>query len=241
MRISFARALVTGVSRQLRANEHWTLYYFENHAATCSACYNPLAVQNKGRQLCDEGRSLACSVASLLFRLREDGHVYAKEDHEYIRIEMPAKYEHVAALFKAIEASKNGILQRARSLDAHYPVQPRTPLHYPVGGGRHAADDYEYDYRPRAAQYPFATAGGRSSRRSSPRSSPRSSQRSSPLSSEAEFPAARWSPRGSRDSGRWSRGSLFDGDQQLEQLRQLRESQLRYRHGPTLQQPATWD
>jgi hypothetical protein len=66
-RISFASTLVTGVSRQLSHEEHWTLFYFEQHAANCPSCYNPQAVQKQGRALCDDGRSLATSIAALIF------------------------------------------------------------------------------------------------------------------------------------------------------------------------------
>lgn len=231
-RISFARTLVTGVSRQLTNEEHWTLFYFEDHASKCPLCYNPVAVQQSGRALCDDGRDLAISVAALLFRLRADGHVYAKEEHQYVRVEMPAKYEHASGLFKAIEASKRGILERPRSMDAHFLVRPRIPAHYPVGGHPAAAasaHDYEFDYDPRAAQY-VLPARGYSPRRASPRSSPRSST--------AQFPQ-RWS-RESRDSARWSRGSLFDDDQQLQQLREVRERQARYDAAPSFHHSMTW-
>ena len=142
-RITFAQTLVTGVSRQLTNDEHWTLYYFEDHASKCPSCYNPVAVNNSGRQLCDDGRLLACSAAALFFCLGEDGHVYAeKEQQQLVRVEMPAKYEHVAGLFKAIQASRSAnlasrsailasrsaILARPRSLDGHLWPQDQRPL-----------------------------------------------------------------------------------------------------------------
>jgi hypothetical protein len=229
--ISFARTLVTGVSRQLNNEEHWTLFYFEQHASTCHACYNPAAVQKAGRQLCEEGRKLACTVAALLFRLCEDGHVYAEEEEQFVRVEMPAKYEHVSGLFKAVQASRSNILVRPRSMDAHYPVRPRIPAahQYSVGGHQPqhvavgSAHDYEFDYNyPRAAQYTLAT-------------SPR---RTSPRPSAGQFPSrSSRDSQGSGSSARWSRGSLFDDDHRLEQMREAREQQLRYKQ---FRQSATW-
>jgi hypothetical protein len=127
-KITFAKTLVTTVTRQLTNDEHWTLYYFEDHASQCPSCFNPAAVQKSGRQLCDEGRQLACDVASLLFRLSEDGHVFAAEDEQLVRVEMPARYEHVAGLFKAVQASRSGILSRPRSIDVYSAAHPRIPF-----------------------------------------------------------------------------------------------------------------
>ena len=183
MRISFAHTLVTGVTRQLTNDEHWTLYYFEDHASKCPACYNPAAVHKSRRQLCDDGRELACNVAALLFRLREDGQVYAEEDEQFVRVEMPAKYEHVAGLFKAVQASRSGILVRPRSMDAHYDVRPRIPAYgLPVGGhvAAQAADDFEFDYSPRAAQYSLATSGGQVLRAGRARARPRRTRSAGP-------------------------------------------------------------
>jgi hypothetical protein len=229
-RITFARTLVTGVSRQLTNTEHWTLFYFEQHASQCPSCYNPEEVQKQNRQLCDQGRDLAVAVAGLLFRLRRDGKVVARDEglHQHVCIEMPAKYEHVSGLFRAIEASKNGILQRPRSLDARFPVRPRIPLHHHAVGPV-SAHDYEFDYHPRAAQHALPSAAGYSPRRTSPRQS------------AAQFPQ-RWS-RESRDSGRWSRGSLYTDDQEVQLQREARERLARYE----LAMPApfrystTWD
>jgi hypothetical protein len=229
-RISFARTLVTGVTRQLTNDEHWTLYYFEDHASKCPSCYNPAAVHKSGRQLCDDGRELAYNVAALLFRLREDGHVYAEEDEQFVRVEMPSKYEHVAGLFKAVQASRSDILARPRSMDAHYLVRPRIPAyqyHHPVGGhfAAQTAHDSEFDYhQPRPAQHSLP-------RRPSPRSS-----------------SARFYDRGSRESQgsgsstRRSRGSLYVDDQLLEQAREAREQRARYKRAatPSFRQSATW-
>jgi hypothetical protein len=231
-RISFARTLVTGVSRQLTNDEHWILYYFEEHASQCPLCYNPAAVQKSGRTLCDVGRDLACRVAALLFRLHKDGHVYAEEEEQFVRVEMPAKYEHVAGLFKAVQASKSNILARPPSLDAHYPVRPRIP----VGGAGHGyAHDNEFDYH--SYHYDARAAQQALPRTSSPRrSSPRSSARWSRESQGSQ------GSQGSGSSARWSRGSLFDDDQRLEQQRELREKQIRYRHAaPQVRKSSTWD
>jgi hypothetical protein len=231
-RISFAPTLVTGVCRQPTNDEHWTLYYFEEHAAKCPSCYNPAAVQKSGRQLCEDGRDLACNVAALLFHLRADGHVYANEEEHFVRVEIPAKYEHVAGLFKAVQASRSGILARPRSLDAHFLVRPRIPARqYPVGGHApaHTAHDLEYDYHhPRAAQHSLP-AGYSYPRRSSPRSS-----------------SAQFSARGSRESqgsgssGRWSRGSLYEDDHRHVQARAMREQQVRYSAVPSFRGSYTW-
>jgi hypothetical protein len=224
-RISFASTPVTGVSRQPTNKEQWTLYYFEEHASKCSSCYNPQAVQKQGRALCDDGRRLATSVATLLFQLRADGHIYAKEDHEFVRIEMPAKYEHVLGLFKAIAACNNGIMQRSACLDRHFPVSVRSRI---VGGTAAVAHDDEFDYDSRAAWYNLPSSAGSSSHRSSLQAS------------SSEFPQRR--SRKSRSSVSWSRGSLFEDDPQLEQLREERERRARYRHAVyPIRARNTWD
>jgi hypothetical protein len=223
-RIKFAPTLVTGVSRPLNNDEHWTLYYFEDHAAKCVCCYSPYQVYKHGRRLCEEGRELAISVAGLLFKLSQDGHIYSKsaDEHQYIRIEMPAKYEHVSELFKAIEKSKNSILHRPISLDRHYPVRPRLP------SLRAAAGPAPHEYESRPVQYlvPAEDLYGR--RAADDTYSPRRSY-------------YRNSHHSSRDSARWSRGSLFDGDQKAQQQRELRERRAHYDYAVPVYRYSMWD
>jgi hypothetical protein len=161
--------------------------------------------------------------------MRANGKVYVQEEDQYLRILLPPKYEHVASLFKAIEAHRSGLLQRQRSMDRHYPVRPRLPVHHPVGGQAYAAAaDNEFDYLPRRASAHYMTP----TRSASPVRSPRSSQ-------------ARFANRGSResqDSTRWS-GSLFNDDQLAQQQKDASERMLHYRRRavPTFRQSRTWE
>jgi len=68
-------------------------------------------------------------VADLLFRLRIDGEVYSRTQHELqeVRVEIPCKYVQIAQLFKAIQRSGHGFLKQAPSYDKHYYVAPRLP------------------------------------------------------------------------------------------------------------------
>lgn len=132
-KVGFADGFVTGISRPVNNDEHWTMYYFETHAAKCKSCFDPLVVSKTGKQLCSEGHELAFDVARLIFR-RKDGEVYSreKEDHREVRVELPHDYVQTLSLLKAIQRSlKNGeAFIKPKSHDKSYHVpdrRPRTP------------------------------------------------------------------------------------------------------------------
>lgn len=104
-KVKFQADPVSGSSRQLTNNELWTLYYFEQHAAECSYCYDPLVVANEGARLCSEGNDCATEVSALLFR-RSDGNIYAREkdvEGKEIHVEMPVDYFQCTQLLHAIQ------------------------------------------------------------------------------------------------------------------------------------------
>lgn len=128
-KVDFAHSVVTGISRPVNNEEHWTLYYFEAHAAQCRFCELPLQVATSGRQLCDEGHQLAIDVAELIFR-QKDGKVYShvKDRGQEVRVEIPHGYEQTLSLLKAIQrASRKKERFLHKSHDKHYSVGSRIP------------------------------------------------------------------------------------------------------------------
>jgi hypothetical protein len=127
---------VTGVSRPVNNEEHWTLYYFEAHAATCETCMYPLDVSKAGKQLCDEGHKLAIDVAELIFR-RKDGEVYSrvKDGEQEVRVEIPHGYDQTLSLLKAIQRTLrkgSDFLEKPKSHDRSYYVGSRIPTDHKV-------------------------------------------------------------------------------------------------------------
>ncbi|KIW04283.1 uncharacterized protein PV09_04580 [Verruconis gallopava] len=121
---------VTGVSRPMENDEHWTLYYFEAHAALCEMCHNPLRVSREGKQLCHIGYELAIDVADILVYRRKDDKVYSRvrDGEREVRVEIPCNYEQTLSLLKAINrAIREGekFPTRPRSMDKNYLVEPR--------------------------------------------------------------------------------------------------------------------
>jgi len=174
---------VTGISRPVNNEEHWTLYYFEAHAATCDSCVDPLRVSKSGRQLCDEGHQLAIDVAELIFFRRRDGEVYShiQDEGQEVRVEMPHGYDQTLSLLKAIHrALKKGdnFLQKPKSLDRTYFVGSRIPTDHSVKRkeDRKPSPKPHYDtlvVRPTSPQRP------RRRERESPRDSLKESKRGS--------------------------------------------------------------
>ncbi|KAF2429341.1 hypothetical protein EJ08DRAFT_698481 [Tothia fuscella] len=123
-----AFAGVTGMSRPLRNDEHWSLYYFEKHAVECRSCHDPLKVSRAGKQLCDKGHQLAIDVASLIFR-RKDGDVYSRtrEEGQEVRVEIPQGYDQTLSLLRAIQRAiqKGERFVKPHSHDKHYHVPSR--------------------------------------------------------------------------------------------------------------------
>jgi len=126
-RVGFAG--VTGISRPLSNDEHWSLYYFEAHAAKCSSCFDPLKVSRSGKKLCDKGHQLAIEVASLIFH--KDGKCYShtRDGEQEVRVEVPHGYDQTSSLLKAIQrAIRHGErFVKPHSHDRTYLVQSRLP------------------------------------------------------------------------------------------------------------------
>ena len=126
-RVCFAEGDVTGELRPLTNNEHWTLYYFESHAAGCRSCHNPLRVSKQGRRLCDIGHELAIEVAGIISRDRY-GKIHSRqESHRDIRLEIPPDYDETVGLLRAIqrEVKKGHHFLKPKSHDRSYPVRNR--------------------------------------------------------------------------------------------------------------------
>jgi hypothetical protein len=126
-KVCFAEGDVTGELRPLTNDEHWTLYYFENHAAKCRSCHDPLRVSRCSRRLCDNGHELAIDVIGLIFR-GSDGKIYSRqESHRAIRVEIPGDYVETVSLLKAIQRAvkKGKHFVKPKSHDKSYYVPDR--------------------------------------------------------------------------------------------------------------------
>jgi hypothetical protein len=125
---------VTGISRPVNNEEHWTLYYFEAHAAQCRTCEDPLQVSRSGKQLCDEGHQLAIDVAELIFRSKDDKvYSYVKDNEQEVRVEIPHGYEQTLSLLKAIQrASRKKEKFIHKSHDKNYLVGSRISTDHKV-------------------------------------------------------------------------------------------------------------
>jgi hypothetical protein len=123
---------IDGVTEPLSSEQHWTLYYFEEHASRCTTCQNPHRVYKAKDSLCEEGLKKAYDVAELLLRLRNDGYVYRydKRTHQEIRIEVPRDYANCLQLLKALKKSGYDFLRE--SYNRNYPVKPRPPGNEPA-------------------------------------------------------------------------------------------------------------
>jgi len=127
--VGFMRDPVSAVSRPVNSNESWAAYDFELHASKCAYCQDPYEVHRSHHQLCDVGHRLAQEVARYIYN-RADGETYStlEEDNKPVRVEIPAGYDQVRGLLKAIERS---LRHRSRtpfvSMDRTYYVQARIP------------------------------------------------------------------------------------------------------------------
>jgi hypothetical protein len=125
--VGFLPEPVTGVSRPVNASESWAAYNFESHARKCAYCHNPYEVHRNHDQLCEVGHRLAQDVARYIYNA--DGETYSRneESHKLVRVEIPAGYDEVRGLLKAVERS---LRYRNRkpflSMDRTYYVPPRT-------------------------------------------------------------------------------------------------------------------
>lgn len=105
--VGFLKDPVTDVSRPVNESEWRMAYNFEMHARKCAYCTDPYSVHRNHGQLCDQGHRLAEPVARFIAYKKSNGQIYstAKEDDKLIRVELPAGYDQVRGLLKAIERS----------------------------------------------------------------------------------------------------------------------------------------
>ncbi|KAF2669982.1 hypothetical protein BT63DRAFT_412760 [Microthyrium microscopicum] len=207
IKVGFAPTLVTGVSRPLGRKEHWTIYYFEEHAAKCPDCQNPDEVQKQGFELCPEGFEKAADVADLLFKLRVDGEVHciSPREGQSIRIEIPPDYDNVISLLRAFRRSGRGLIEKRASFDRHYPVGPRLA---PRGEVK----------EPKVPQPPSRSP----SRSVSPAYNTQTYEPSSPTRRKSISRRPRQAPE------RSSRGSLQDFDERTQREADMRERLCQY-------------
>ncbi|KAF2713848.1 hypothetical protein K504DRAFT_498646 [Pleomassaria siparia CBS 279.74] len=104
--VGFMKDPVSGLSRPVNSAESWAAYNFEMHARKCAYCHNPYEVHRAHDQLCDVGHRLAQDVAHFIYN-QANGMTYStvEEDHKLVRVEIPASYDEVRGLLKAIERS----------------------------------------------------------------------------------------------------------------------------------------
>jgi hypothetical protein len=126
--VGFLPEPVTGVSRPVNISESWATYNFESHARKCAYCHNPYEVHRNHEQLCEVGHRLAQDVARYIYNA-DDGETYSvnEEGHKLVRVEIPAGYDEVRGLLKAVERS---LRHRSRrpflSMDRTYYIAART-------------------------------------------------------------------------------------------------------------------
>ena len=126
--VGFLPEPVTGVSRPVNTSESWAAYNFESHARKCAYCHNPYEVHRNHEQLCEVGHRLAQDVARYIYNA-DDGETYSvnEEGHKLVRVEIPAGYDEVRGLLKAVERS---LRHRSRrpflSMDRTYYIAART-------------------------------------------------------------------------------------------------------------------
>ncbi|KAF2472606.1 uncharacterized protein BDR25DRAFT_313110 [Lindgomyces ingoldianus] len=127
--VGFLKDPVSAVSRPVNTEESWAAYDFEMHARKCAYCINPYNVHRSHEQLCDVGHRLAQEVARYIYN-NANGDTYStfEEDHKLVRVEIPAGYDQVRSLLKAMERS---LRHRSRtpfvSMDRTYYVSTRIP------------------------------------------------------------------------------------------------------------------
>jgi hypothetical protein len=126
--VGFMSDPVSSLSRPASSPETWACYDFEMHARQCAYCQDPKEVHRKRRQLCEQGHRLAQEVARYVYN-GTDGETYSttEEGNKSVRVELPAGYEQVRGLLKAIERSVRPGRTPFVSLDRAYYVATRVP------------------------------------------------------------------------------------------------------------------
>lgn len=126
-KVCFAVGDVTGEFRPPTKDELWKLYFFEDHAAKCGSCHEPLRVSRHGGRLCDTGHQLAIDVTGIIFRAG-DGKIYSREEsHRRVRLELPPEYVQTVSLLKATQRAlkKGNLFVKPKSHDRTYYVPDR--------------------------------------------------------------------------------------------------------------------
>ena len=156
--VGFADEVVTGYSRPLSNSEHWTLYFFEEHAGNCDQCADPLRIHKSGRQLCEKGHEHAVEVARLVYFSRSRDGVFSRtrEDEREVRVEIPAKYVQTMGLLRAIQrALRNGDrFVQPKSFDRTYHVSARRPAAHDSGASSVSSTSDEGRASPRRQRSP---------------------------------------------------------------------------------------
>ena len=162
----------TSVTRYPNPTEAWSLYHFENHAAFCSACHNPMDVHIRGGRLCDQGHALAQDVAIHVYD--RAGEIYSKhkDNHKHVRVELPPHYHHVRSLLRVMDRGIRSTPPQHRtvpiiSYDRTYPVPPRR------SSAEYDEETMRYAEEPRTVV--ITPGDSQSHRRSGPRKSKRKS------------------------------------------------------------------
>jgi len=149
-KVCFVDGEVTSMSRPVTNDEHWTLYYFETHAAICKSCFEPLIVSKQGKTFCDKGRELAIDVTRLIY-LNEDGKICSRrmQGHQEVRVEVPNGYDQTLSLLKAIQRGdrKGEQFLKPKSHDRRYYVHddPLKRLAEPKRGSYYCGDAAELE------------------------------------------------------------------------------------------------
>jgi hypothetical protein len=120
-------ASTEALSRPVSQTEAWSLFHFESHARQCGECRDPYYVYLKGRRLCPIGHALAQDVAIHVCSRQNEIYSNAKDNHKYVRVEMPHGYDQARGLLRSLDRSVRKIERTVSiiSYDRTYPVSPR--------------------------------------------------------------------------------------------------------------------
>ncbi|KAF2453759.1 hypothetical protein BDY21DRAFT_292400 [Lineolata rhizophorae] len=131
--VTFPPVPVTKVCRPVNGDESRALKSFENHARDCSHCVDPYEVHRTGHSLCPSGLRYARDVADYLYSKR-DGKIYSTDNtgDQLVQVEIPAGYDQVRGLLRAIDRSNRHHRPFLKSYDRRYYVPARTAERQPV-------------------------------------------------------------------------------------------------------------
>jgi hypothetical protein len=131
--VRFETSEITGISRPLSSDEHWTLYYFESHAIACSYCKAGSKSSRIMAHLCGEGIDLAQKVATLTLSTGQEGEIFSTSEGEVIgttpltrtkskglqmRVEIPFNYKYSRRLLRTLSTARERPSERQRKRDS---------------------------------------------------------------------------------------------------------------------------